>query len=167
MKLGQKLLISFTVSCAAFSLLGGCCSDKGAENLKSENAELKKKEAALQEENARLKEENASLKDEKAAAEVSDFYGDCKSNLRNIGIACEMYATDNRGAYPRSLQQLQPEYLKLLPQCPSAEADTYSDSYEFSSEPDVFTVYCKGSSHASHAENYPQYTSLLGIIEDK
>lgn len=53
----------------------------------------------------------------------------CKSNLKNIGTGLEMYSTDYGGRYPTSLAQLTPNYLKTLPQCPTAGRDTYSASY--------------------------------------
>lgn len=39
----------------------------------------------------------------------------CHANLKNLGTALEMYATDFSGQYPMTLQQLAPEYLKQLP----------------------------------------------------
>ncbi len=55
----------------------------------------------------------------------------CKSNLKNIGIALEMYSTDWSGSYPKSMTQLTPNYLKTIPKCPKAEGDTYSGSYHY------------------------------------
>lgn len=49
----------------------------------------------------------------------------CISNLKNISAALEMYAVDNKGSYPLRLSQLPPsKYLKSIPTCPAAEADT-------------------------------------------
>ncbi len=48
----------------------------------------------------------------------------CKSNLKNIGTALEMYSSDHGGEYPPSLATLSPEYLKRIPECPLAGQDT-------------------------------------------
>ena len=95
----------------------------------------------------------------------------CKSNLKNIGTACEMYATDNAGRYPANLSALTSGamggYLKSIPTCPAAGSDTYTDSYSHGMNPDIFTVYCKGSNHTAvdTADNFPQYDSVQGLIE--
>lgn len=57
----------------------------------------------------------------------------CKSNLKNIGTALEMYSTDWGGKYPATLEVLSPNYLKIIPECPRAGKDTYSSSYSKSS----------------------------------
>jgi hypothetical protein len=59
----------------------------------------------------------------------------CKSNLKNIGTALEMYSSDHGGEYPPSLATLSPEYLKRIPECPLAGQDTYSPSYNLSWAP--------------------------------
>ena len=41
----------------------------------------------------------------------------CKSNLKNIGTALEMYSTDYEGKYPSGLSSLVPNYLKAIPDC--------------------------------------------------
>ncbi|MCE1248574.1 MAG: hypothetical protein LWY06_18200 [Firmicutes bacterium] len=89
----------------------------------------------------------------------------CKSNLKNIGTALEMYSTDNGGHYPESLDQLKGDYLKLIPTCPSAGKDTYSDSYKSSEDPDKYEVFCKGSNHSNQGvpADYPQYNSTEGL----
>ncbi len=100
----------------------------------------------------------------------------CKSNLKNIGTACEMYATDNGGRYPMNLDILKQNgtadqpYLKAIPKCPSEGTSTpYTKSYERSSNPDVYTVYCSGSNHkaAGCEPNYPKFTATQGLIENQ
>ena len=49
----------------------------------------------------------------------------CKSNLKNIGTAAEMYSTDWEGRYPNSLALLTPNYLQTIPECPPARRVTY------------------------------------------
>lgn len=95
----------------------------------------------------------------------------CKSNLKNIATALEMYASDNQGRYPDSLSRLTPEYLKKIPNCPAAQSDAYSSSYVRQLyQPDLhlvdeFTVCCKGDHHskAGTAHNHPVYTSQTGL----
>lgn len=92
----------------------------------------------------------------------------CKSNLKNIATACEMYASDNHGDYPSRLTQLVPGYLKVLPKCPTADSDTYSRSYQRSADPQNFTFCCSGNNHCSagiREANFPQYSSKDGLIE--
>lgn len=45
---------------------------------------------------------------------------DCRSNLKNLGTALEMYSTDACGRYPSSLSSLTPDYLVTLPTCPAS-----------------------------------------------
>lgn len=97
----------------------------------------------------------------------------CKSNLKNIGTACEMYATDNGGRYPKTLDDLKKEangqqpYMKSLPKCPSAGTMTYA--YSYNSNPDVYTMYCSGSNHTAAGcdADYPKFTATMGLIENK
>ncbi len=91
----------------------------------------------------------------------------CKSNLKNIGTALEMYSTDSAGRLPRHLSQLTPNYLKNIPTCPSLGANTYSSGFVSASGPDAYTVVCSGSNHAGVglSPNFPQYNSTQGLIE--
>lgn len=47
----------------------------------------------------------------------------CKSNQKNLAVALETYSTDFQGHYPPTLSLLTPNYLKIIPNCPSAGAD--------------------------------------------
>ena len=91
----------------------------------------------------------------------------CKSNLKNIGTALEMYSTDNSGRFPVALGSLTPNYLKTIPSCPSIGSNTYTGGFTSSSNPDSYTVYCNGTNHAgvNYSGNYPQYTSTQGLLE--
>ena len=95
----------------------------------------------------------------------------CKSNLKNIATACEMYSTDAYAVdkverYPLSLGALTPNYLKMIPRCPACQKDSYSESYLRAEGPASFTVYCQGGNHESAGVkgNYPQYNSTAGLI---
>lgn len=91
----------------------------------------------------------------------------CKSNLKNIGTAMEMYSTDFSGRYATSAGLLTPNYLKTIPTCPSAGSDTYTGGFTSASNPDLYTVACTGANHtgAGVTGDYPQYTSVQGLIE--
>lgn len=91
----------------------------------------------------------------------------CKSNLRNIATAIEMYAVDNGARYPHSVQILTPNYLRMLPECPTASSETYSSGYTSSVSPDNFNFFCEGSFHAalSLGADHPVWNSDVGLIE--
>ena len=97
----------------------------------------------------------------------------CKSNLKNIGTGLEMYSTDYSGRYPRNLNQLTPNYLKTLPECPQAGYVTYRADFGLSAPhnteqfEDYYFVECTGDTHGSYGypPNFPAYTSILGLVE--
>ncbi len=91
----------------------------------------------------------------------------CKSNLKNIGTALEMYSTDSSGRFPTTLTNLTPNYLKNIPTCPSLGSNTYTAGFTAASNPDSYTVVCSGSNHSGVglSQNYPQYNSTQGLIE--
>ena len=103
----------------------------------------------------------------------------CKDNLKNLGTALEMYATDHGGRYPTSLQRVLPAYLKVLPTCPTVgqSYDCGFQSHHHDSPRvgrdsrhdkavDRFTIVCAGSQHGGvgQGDNFPQYTSGQGLI---
>ena len=97
----------------------------------------------------------------------------CKSNLKNIGTALEMYSTDWSGKYPTTTTLLTPNYLKSVPECPAAASNTYVATFGTSAtfNPDDYTDYyfveCAGSNHlpVSVTGNYPAYNGIQGLIE--
>jgi hypothetical protein len=87
----------------------------------------------------------------------------CKSNLKNLATSLEMYATDNAGQLPTSLSQVTPNYLKIVPQCPTAGKVTYKYFHTGT----AYTIYCGGCWHHAariDAPNYPQYSSDKGLL---
>ena len=104
----------------------------------------------------------------------------CESNLKNLATALEMYATDNEGTYPESLDDLTKigvddrgvsvgPYIKIIPLCPASRLPS-SYGYKTATVPDNFTVWCKGDhTHKTAGVNngYPQYqpgqSLILGI----
>lgn len=107
----------------------------------------------------------------------------CKSNLKNMAVALEMYASDFSGDYPSSLSRLvnnDPNfsYLKHVPTCPAAARDTYSSTYKMSRSKrdpksgksigiDSFSFHCSGHQHkaAGGPPNKPAYDSERGLID--
>ena len=99
----------------------------------------------------------------------------CKSNLKNLGTAMEMYSTDWSGHYPSSMDMLTPNYLKSIPECPAAGIASYKlitgknvgyNTVKGGFE-DYYLFYCSKDNH-SHAGvdgNYPQYDSIAGLLE--
>jgi len=90
----------------------------------------------------------------------------CIQNLKNLGTTLEMYSTDNLARYPRTLAPLAPDYLRTLPTCPAAGADTYSTAFQTSAKADAYTIMCGGAHHApeGYSANCPQYTSNEGLV---
>jgi len=97
----------------------------------------------------------------------------CKSNLKNIGTALEMYSTDWSGHYPPNLNLLTPNYLKTLPECLNAERVTYRIATGLNAPlnhgrfQDYYLVECTGTSHqdVNIPADYPKYTGIMGLIE--
>jgi hypothetical protein len=98
---------------------------------------------------------------------------ECKSNLRNLGTAMEMYSTDWSGHYPDRLRKLVPNYLHVLPTCPAVEAMTYQMEYgpEASHNEggfhDYYYLYCAGQNHSRVGipENIPAYDGCGSVHE--
>ena len=97
----------------------------------------------------------------------------CKSNLKNLGTALEMYSTDFGGKYPRNLSQLTPNYLKTIPVCPTAGRVSYRCSFGPNAPlnpehyKDYYLVECVGGNHeaVSVTGDYPAYNGIAGLIE--
>ena len=100
----------------------------------------------------------------------------CKSNLKNIGTAMEMYSTDWSGKYPTGgMNLLTPNYLKTIPECPAAGSVTYSADFGASGGPtyntagfqDYYWITCATTNHTavSVSADYPQYDGIQGLIE--
>lgn len=90
----------------------------------------------------------------------------CESNEKNIGTALELYSDDHAGAYPRSLGELTPKYLKVIPTCPAAGQDTYSSRYQVAASPAAYSFFCQGTNHEGVGlkADFPQYTSTQGLV---
>ena len=92
----------------------------------------------------------------------------CRSNLRQLATALELYSADNRGRYPFHLRQLlrrDPHgstYLRQLPTCPSARSFSYK--YLVTREPDTFRLFCCSNNHGDALPRYPQTSSDCRLI---
>jgi len=79
----------------------------------------------------------------------------CKSNCKNLATALEMYSTDNKGLYPITLDPLiTGNYLRLIPTCPAAGRDTYTDYRTFKRRTS-FRFSCVGNNHAKAFSGFP------------
>lgn len=99
----------------------------------------------------------------------------CKSNLKNLGTALEMYSADNYGIYPCSLGGVTPNYIKVLPTCRFTGENSYV--YRRREKPNIYTTYCRSYKRTRNRfchnegccehglDNYPQYDSIQGLIE--
>jgi hypothetical protein len=77
---------------------------------------------------------------------------ECKTNLRDLGTAMEMYSTDWNGHYPTDLEKLKPKYMAEIPVCPNSDG-----GYQVKLGPnapgnepnfeDYFYIFCEGLNH--------------------
>lgn len=99
----------------------------------------------------------------------------CKSNLKNLGTALEIYSTDHAGRYPISLNEVIPKYLKALPICPTAGYSTYRATFGLKAPfntgdyQDYYYLECTGAHHHEAGygvePNFPAYNAIDGLIE--
>lgn len=97
----------------------------------------------------------------------------CKSNLKNLGTAMEMYSSDCEGKYPLYMMKLTPNYLKTIPECPNTGRVTYrmtfgaAAPYNTQNYQDYYFVECTGEGHVplGAPPNYPQYNGIVGLME--
>jgi len=99
----------------------------------------------------------------------SKNYTSCIWNCMKIGRALEIYSNDHDGHYPPALSLLLPKYLKSIPTCPAAKTDTYSSTYNTTSNAEAFTFYCMGHHHreVGFEPNFPQYNSINGRVNNQ
>jgi hypothetical protein len=93
----------------------------------------------------------------------------CKSNLKNLGTAMEMYSTDFQGRYPEDMNKLVPEYLEEIPNCPAANRATYrletgvDATHNDAGFKDYYYLYCGGENHTavSVPSDLPAYNPFV------
>lgn len=78
-----------------------------------------------------------------------------------------MWAEDHGGRFPKRLELLVPNYLRKIPECPSAARDTYSETYGVSRGGHFYGVCCSGYNHRiiGLKANQPGYNSVLGLSD--
>lgn len=82
----------------------------------------------------------------------------CAGNLKNYSNALEQFAAENRGQWPKTLEDLRPRYLPELPVCPeNQQVPHYQTNNLTGNGIGGFLLSCGTSSH-------PQYTSQEGLI---
>lgn len=95
----------------------------------------------------------------------------CKSNLKNIGTAMEMYSADHNGRYPTTKQDIlgtaaNPGYMKVIPTCPLTPNIAYT--CKTASNPDYYYLVCASGKHQQagivSTGAYPQFDSQIGLI---
>lgn len=97
----------------------------------------------------------------------------CKSNLRNIATACEMYAADHRGENPPDLDTLttptgvegEEVYMTELPTCPlDADEAGYSYALDTDGKPG-FTLTCPVG-HDAVGVTKLEWVARTGLVEN-
>lgn len=95
----------------------------------------------------------------------------CEENLKSIATACEMYASQNDGCYPSSLNKLTPDYINKLPACPAganATTGTTSYYYYFRVNPNGYCIHCAAMNHRplDLASGCPNYSPFAGGLNE-
>lgn len=86
----------------------------------------------------------------------------CSSNLKSMATALELWAIDNSGLYPDSLDKLSPIYFRAIPFCPTTGAKY---SYSVNKHPSAYEIICKGDHTAAGSPpDYPRYSSSQGLL---
>lgn len=92
----------------------------------------------------------------------------CKSNLKNIATSVEMYETDHAGLAPLSLDQLTPQYLRMIPKCKNMWGTETPYVYELKSnkahKAEWLVVCTADHTPTGIGAGYPQYSSEMGFM---
>jgi hypothetical protein len=107
----------------------------------------------------------------------TDFFH-CTKQITTIVAAVQMYAVDNAGNYPPSLEVLIPKYLPDLPVCMEKPKDSDTEKifkakynfrydgygYEVSADHRNFTVYCRSNVHfiLTPLSGHPSFNTRTG-----
>lgn len=76
----------------------------------------------------------------------------CQANLRTLDGAIQTYAADTQ-TDPASLAALVPTYMKTIPRCPVADADTYDFLAADSAGPAQSTIECADGAGAQDRDD--------------
>lgn len=66
----------------------------------------------------------------------------CQRNLKVVTRALESYGKEHQGRFPDRLEDLKPDYLRELPDCPDSGHDSYSQGYQVSPDHRSYTLLC-------------------------
>lgn len=94
---------------------------------------------------------------------ISRLYAQQCSNLKNTATALEMWATDNQGKYPDSLQQLTPNYLKYVLPGPGGKIEEVGYSKVPGSQAYILTVKGHPFKELGVGEGFPRYNRDSGL----
>lgn len=86
----------------------------------------------------------------------------CPRNVSAIGHAIEQYAEQHSGIYPKSLKDLSPAILPVLPKCQSVTWDSYQQGYQ--TDGHSFQICCAQARKAYQLKmlnSYPVYDSRI------
>ena len=131
MKKYYKLATLLIVLCLCFAVTG-CFENKQKED-PQQTSETNVNET---------KQANSNYLETLSDSEKQSIVISCKSNLKNIGTACEMYAADHTGFYPPSLDELtqNSRYISAMPVCPLDSSSSYR--YVSKRQPDYYILKC-------------------------
>jgi hypothetical protein len=85
----------------------------------------------------------------------------CVSNLEKISAALRIYANDNAGEYPATLNSIVPRYLPEIPDCHERRGSDGGWGYQSDSK--NYTLTCEGIEHKDMNAFPPRYTSRNGL----
>lgn len=93
-------------------------------------------------------------------------YWRCANRVQTVSQALDAYAKEH-GAYPESQYELTPDYMEVLPDCPSAKRMTYRttfspDKENRGGESRSYLVECTGKNHTFSRAYYPRLSGRLG-----
>ncbi len=97
--------------------------------------------------------------------QANERFLSCRTNVKNINIAVEMFIQDHDGANPREMTELYPKYLVQPLICPAAGSSTYQLRAEHSK--DNYVIQCSGHHHADVGlgPNRPAYSKSEGLLD--
>jgi len=104
---------------------------------------------------------------QKENARIRNRLTRCKSNLKNLSTAMEMYNSDHQH-YPETLSPLTPNYLKTIPKSPGGDQATYDLSFKSSDRrKEVYLLTCTDPLHQEFTgrSNYWSLDGELGLLD--
>lgn len=91
-------------------------------------------------------------------SQIASSVPTCQENVRDLGKALMQYRQAHNGQAAEHLTELIPDAFLVLPICPQAEAETYSQGYEVDAKSQEFVLRCYGEHHG--AKEIPSFSSL-------